>query len=143
MTWAAALRFWPAIPVLLLGLWVARLDHLRAGYREKAITCASGREVDRANAERDAARTETAHVQRVAAAAASYADQAAARDPIIIRSTDTVRTYAQTDAGRARCLGPDRVRGIAEDRAALHPEDTGSPARGADAVPAGDADDPG
>ncbi|WP_342658637.1 hypothetical protein NPJ82_05795 [Sphingomonas sp. NY01] len=114
MTWAAALRFWPAIPVLLLGLWVARLDHLRAGYREKAITCASGRIVDRANGERDVAKAETAHVRREAAATASYAASLATREPLIIRSTNTVREYANSDAGRVLCRAPDRVRAIDE-----------------------------
>ncbi|WP_267348164.1 hypothetical protein [Sphingomonas sp. GM_Shp_2] len=114
MTWAAVRRFWPAIPVLLLGLWVARLDHLRAGYREKAITCASGRLVDRANGERDVAKAETAHVRREAAATATYAETLAAREPLIIRSTNTVREYANSDAGRVLCRAPERVRAIDE-----------------------------
>lgn len=56
-------------------------------------------------AERDAA-------ERVASATATYADRLANRAPIILESTNTVREYAQTDAGRVRCRAADRVRSI-------------------------------
>lgn len=41
-----------------------------------------------------------------------YAADQANRQPIIIRSKDTIREYAQTDAGRVACLDANRVRGI-------------------------------
>lgn len=129
MTWAAVLRFWPALPVLLLGIWTARLDHLRSTYREQLIECRFGRQVDRVSGERDAAKTEASFAKQRADAAETYAQSAQAREPLIVRSTNTVREYAQTDAGRAQCLGADRVHGIDEFSAALfagHPTRTGS-----------------
>lgn len=129
MTWAAALRFWPALPVLLLGIWAARLDHLRSTYREQLIECRSARQVDRVSGERDVAKAEAGFAKQRADAAETYAQSAQAREPLIVRSTNTVREYAQTDAGRAQCLGPDRVHGIDEFSAALfagHPAGTGS-----------------
>lgn len=45
-------------------------------------------------------------------ALSTFADRLAEREPIILRSTDTVRSYAQTDAGRAACLPADHVRGL-------------------------------
>ena len=105
-------RFWPAIPVLLLTLWAARLDHLRAGYKADLAHCQSGRTIDRANAERDAAKAEAGWARQQVDAGKQQADREAARQPIIIRSTDTVREYAKTDAGRALCRGADRVRAV-------------------------------
>ena len=105
-------RFWPAIPVLLLGIWAARLDHLRAGYKADLALCQSGRAVDRANAERDAAKAEAGWARQQVDATNQQADREATRQPVIIRSTDTVREYAKTDAGRALCRGADRVRAV-------------------------------
>jgi len=61
--------------------------------------------------------------------------------PQILSAQDKVTAYAASAAGQAACLGPDRVRGIEADRAALFPSaspDTASdgPAR---SVPAGAA----
>jgi hypothetical protein len=85
----------------------------------KAERDAWSAEIARAEAQRGV--IERRYAQQGAAAAITYADRIASREPIIIRSTDTVRTYAQTDAGRARCLGADRVRGIDALDAALFP----------------------
>ena len=146
MTAAGALallrRYWWAIPII--GLAVALLI-TRETLADRTATLKAERsawtsEIERA--ERQRADIERQHADRIAEATAIYADHLASRQPIIIRSTDTVRTYAQTDAGRARCLGFDRVRGIAEDRAALHPEEPGTTPSSANPVPAGDADDP-
>jgi len=41
--------------------------------------------------------------------------------PEILSAQDKVATYAASTAGRADCLGPDRVRGIEADRLALFP----------------------
>ena len=127
-------RFWPAIPILLLGLWAARLDHRRAGYKADLALCQSGRSVDRANAERDAAKAEAGWSRQQVDAGRQQADREAARQPIIIRSTDTVREYAKTDAGRVLCRAADRVRAIdaLDADLARDPRPTGS---GADAVP--------
>ncbi len=113
MTFLAILRrFWPAIPVLLIALWAARLEYLRAGYKADLTTSQSGRELDRANAATATAKAETAFVVRLNAASDTYADRVASRAPIIIKSTDTVREYAKTDAGRVLCRAADRVRAI-------------------------------
>ena len=71
----------------------------------------------------------------------TFADRLANREPIILRSTDTVRTYAQTAAGRAACLPADRVRGIDALDAELFAGDPPSAGRGEEALH-GDADAP-
>lgn len=132
-------RFWPAIPILLLG---AALMATRATLADRTATLKAERtawsaEIDRAEKQRaiDEARWASAS----ASAAQIYADRLAAREPIILRSTDTVRTYAQTDAGRARCLGADRVRGIDALDTALFAEPAEA-AGGSDAAVPADPD---
>jgi hypothetical protein len=87
-----------------------------------------------AKAEQLRAQAEARFAVQQATALATYADRLASREPIILRSTDTVRTYAQTDAGRALCLGPDRVRGLDALDAELFPRDATAPGRGEAAV---------
>ncbi len=146
MTAAGALtllrRYWWAIPIIGLAaaLLITRETLADRTATLKAERAAWTAEIERA--ERQRAEIERQHADRITQATAAYADRLASRQPIIIRSTDTVRNYAQTDAGRAHCFGPDRVRGITEDRAALHPEDTGASAGGADAVPSSSAHNP-
>lgn len=144
MTWATAWgmarRFWWAIPIatlaaLLLVIRAQRNDARQTLTNERAAWSA---EIDRAERERLAA--EKRYADRQASAALTYADRLAAREPIILRSTNTVREYAQTDAGRARCLGADRVRGIDALDAELA-DDPDPARRSADAVP-GDAGAP-
>ncbi len=116
MTWAAGFallrRFWWAVPMagLCIGLWITRgkLDDRTATLKaERAAWTAeiAKSEQLRADAEKRFAVQQTT-------ALTTFADRLANREPIILRSTDTVRTYAQTDAGRASCLPADRVRGI-------------------------------
>lgn len=116
MTGAAALallrRFWPAIPILLLGGFLLLTRHQLADTRqtlanERAAWTAALDKAEKAKltAERD-------YAVRLTTATDSYAASLAAREPIILRSTNTVREYAATPAGRAVCLGADRVRGI-------------------------------
>jgi len=50
--------------------------------------------------------------------------------PRILSAEDKVRAYAASAAGRAACLGPDRVRDIEADRAALFPAAGSEPADG-------------
>jgi hypothetical protein len=71
----------------------------------------------------------------LAQAATNYADGLAARQPIIVRSTNTVREYAQTDAGRVLCRDADRVRAVDALDAELA-EAAGSASGGTGAVPA-------
>lgn len=69
--------------------------------------------------DRDDARVLAANADRVSKAVETYATRTAALQPLIVRSTDTVRTYAETPAGRAACLDADRVRGLDELDASL------------------------
>ena len=113
MTWLALLRrFWPALIVLGLGVWAARLDHLRADHlqtltNERAAWTAAITDADKARLS-----DEARFAQQQASAAQTYAAGLAARQPLIIHSKDTVTRYAQTDAGRALCRDADRVRDI-------------------------------
>lgn len=50
--------------------------------------------------------------------------------PQILLAQDKVTAYAASAAGRADCLGPDRVRGIETDRLALFPAAAPDPAAG-------------
>ena len=140
MTGAAVLallrRIWPAIPVAILGV---ALLMTRATLADRTATLKAERdawsaEIDRAKKQR--AIDEARWAQASASAAQTYADRLAAREPIILRSTDTVREYAQTNAGRARCLGADRVRGIDALDAALFPPAPGAARSGDARVPA-------
>ena len=58
--------------------------------------------------------------------------------PQILSAQDKVTAYAASAAGRAACLGPDRVRGIETDRAVLFPASAPDPAgdRAAGSMPA-------
>ncbi|WP_454280465.1 hypothetical protein [Sphingomonas sp. Marseille-Q8236] len=133
-TLALLRRFWPALIVLAMGLWVARLDRLRADYRqtltnERAAWSAAIAETDNARLA-----DEARFAQQQAAAAQTYAASLAARQPLIIHSKDTVTRYAQTDAGRALCRDADRVRDIDALDAALA-RDPATASRSGGAVP--------
>lgn len=113
VTWAALLRRgWPVLMVLACGLWVTRLDHLRGAHLARAVTAEAGRAVDQARGERDVARAEARHAERQIAAGNIHAERIAAREPLIVHSTNTMREYAKIDAGRLRCRAADRVRAI-------------------------------
>lgn len=59
-----------------------------------------------------AAKREAAWHAKLSDERGKYAADQAHRQPLIIRSKDTIREYAKTDIGRAPCLAADRVRGI-------------------------------
>ncbi len=114
MTAALALlrRVWWLIPIVALAAgwwWTSRqLADVR-------LTLAGERLVrvqDLADAEKAKAAAELANANRLIAAGDAYAARLAAIDPIIVRSTNMVKEYATTDAGRAVCRGADRVRAI-------------------------------
>lgn len=116
MTWAAGLallrRFWPAIPIVALAAMallfrVQRDDARHTLTNERSAWTASVEQADRRRAEQ-----ERGFAQQIASATSAFADRLAAREPLILRSTNTVREYAQTDAGRVLCRTADRVRGI-------------------------------
>lgn len=140
VTWSAAgallRRFWWVLPIaaLAMALVLTRetladrtltLTNERAAWNERLRT-----------AEAAKAAAERRYAMQIAQAATAYADRIAAREPIIVRSTNTVREYAQTDAGRAVCLGADRVRGIDDLDAALFAPDPAGAGGGTGAVPA-------
>ena len=99
-------------------------------------------ELATANRARDAAQATAADAQRLAAAADTFAQRAAALKPIIVTSHDTVEHYAETSAGRVLCRDADRVRDIdaldatlaapaaAGGGAGAVPTDTAAPAAG-------------
>ncbi len=116
MTWAAGFallrRFWWAVP--MIGLLIA-LHVTREKLADRTATLKSERAAwtaEIAKAEQLRAAAEKRFAVQQATALTTFAERLANREPIILRSTDTVRTYAQTYAGRAACLPADRVRGI-------------------------------
>ncbi len=145
MTWAAGLallrRFWWTVP--MIGLLVALLL-TRETLADRTATLKSERAIwtaEIAKAEQLRAAAEKRFAVQQTTALTTFADRLANREPIILRSTDTVRTYAQTDAGRAACLPADRVRGIDALDAELFAGDPASPDGGDEALH-GDAGTP-
>jgi hypothetical protein len=138
MTWAAGLallrRFWWAVP--MIGLLVA-LHFTRETLADRTATLKSERAAwtaEIAKAEQLRAAAEKRFAVQQTTALTTFADRLANREPIILRSTDTVRTYAQTDAGRAACLPADRVRGIDALDVELFAGDAASPDGGGEGV---------
>ncbi|CAM3285183.1 MULTISPECIES: hypothetical protein [Sphingomonas] len=132
---ALLVRFWPALVVLAMGIWVARLDHLRADYRQTLTNERAAQTEAIAAGERARLADQVRFAQQQAAATQTYAATLAARQPLIIHSKDTVTRYAQTDAGRALCRAPDRVRDI-DALDALLARDPAAPGSSGGAVPA-------
>ena len=138
MTAAAALALLRRIgPAALFAAAVAAALFFRAQRddvqqtldNERSAWSAEVDRVDRARAEQ-----ERGFAEQQAAATSTFAAQLAAREPIIVHSTNTVREYAQTDAGRARCLGADRVRGLDTYLADLTAADSAAAGGRAEAV---------
>lgn len=127
-------RFWPALIVLALGLWAARLDHLRADHLQTLTNERGAWSAAIADAEKARLADQARFAQQQATAAQTYAATLAARQPLIIHSKDTVTRYAQTDAGRALCRAPDRVRDI-DALDALLARDPGASGGSGGAVP--------
>jgi hypothetical protein len=93
-----------------------------------------------AKAERRIADLRVANERLVAEGLSKYVERIEVIKPVAIRSKETVVRYAQTPAGAAQCLAPERVRGIEQDRAALfpalaQPASSGTPAVPADGAP--------
>jgi hypothetical protein len=124
--------------VAIAGLVIALLTTrgTLAGARADLKAERQDRALDAAAAKAAILGRELGFAQQQATAAGTYADRLARREPIIVKSTDTVREYAQTDAGRARCLGADRVHGIDQLDAQLFPPHSAATDQGAVPVPA-------
>ena len=139
--WAILRRFWWALP--MIGLLVA-LHFTRATLADRTATLNNERaamSAEIAKSEQLRSDAEKRFAVQQTTALTTFADRLANREPIILRSTDTVRTYAQTAAGRAACLPADRVRGIDALDAELFAGDPPSADRGEEALH-GDADAP-
>ena len=138
MTVAAGLafvrRFWRWVPIigLLAGLLITRATLADRTATLKVERAAWTAEIAKAEQLRSDAEKRFAVQQTMALT--TFADRLANREPIILRSTDTVRTYAQTAAGRAACLPADRVRGIDALDAELFAGDPPSAGRGEEAL---------
>ena len=127
-------RFWWAVP--MIGLLIA-LHFTRETLADRTATLKAERAAwtaEIAKAEQLRAAAEKRFAVQQTTALTTFADRLANREPIILRSTDTVRTYAQTDAGRAACLPADRVRGIDALDAELFAGDPASPAGSREAL---------
>ncbi len=109
----------------------------RNGARQALTTEKAERKTDHDRAERQRAEQERGFALTIVAAVERQAARTAAREPIIVHSTNTVREYAQTDAGRAHCLGADRVRGLDTFLSALAGADPAPASGRAEAVLAG------
>jgi len=134
-------RFWRWVPIigLLAGLLITRATLADRTATLKAERAAWTAEIAKAEQLRSDAEKRFAVQQTTALT--TFADRLANREPIILRSTDTVRTYAQTAAGRSACLPADRVRGIDALDAELFAGDPPSASRGDEALH-GNADAP-
>ncbi len=127
-------RFWWAVP--MIGLLVA-LHLTRSTLADRTATLQAERaawSAEIAKAEQLRSDAEKRFAVQQTTALTTFAYRLANREPIILRSTDTVRTYAQTAAGRAACLPADRVRGIDALDAELFAGDPGSASGGEEAL---------
>lgn len=114
-----------AIAALAAGLLLTRATLTRVKLENRAAIAEQKRADTEANA---------ANAIRWGQAANDFATRQAALKPLIVHSTDTVTRYAETPAGRAPCLGADRVRGIDDLDASLAAPT--APAGGQEAMPA-------
>ncbi len=123
-------RFWPAIPIVALAI---ALHLTRVTLADRTATLNAERQVwtaEIARADKQRAEDQARWANQSAAAWATYAGALADRQPLIVKSTDTVREYAKSDAGRVLCRAPDRVRAIDELDASLSQRPPASPAGG-------------
>lgn len=105
-------RVWWLVPIAALAAGWWWTDRRLADVRQTLANERTVRVQDLADANAAKLKAERDAADRAAAAAMSYADRLANRAPIILESTNTVREYAQTDAGRVRCRAADRVQAI-------------------------------
>ncbi|RYG90102.1 MAG: hypothetical protein EON59_00540 [Alphaproteobacteria bacterium] len=133
----AALDFmrgkWWILPAAALALW-ALIERGNARHFEK-LHLQDAALIERAK--RESAEQLAKNERRVADATADYAARAVAQEPIILKSRETIREYAQTPAGAAQCLDAARADGVRASRNALFAgDDTGAAQGGSGAVQA-------
>ena len=112
-------RFWWAIPIAAL---TTALHFTRVTLADRTATLDAERQAWTAEiqkAEKQRAEDQARWARQSNDALTTYTSALADRQPLIIRSTDTVREYAQSDAGRVLCRDADRVRAIDSLDAAL------------------------
>lgn len=116
------------IAVLGIGLLLAKMDATH--WRKKYDNQVKIEQLAEAKRAADKAEAEAGFARALADASSNYATRLADSQPLILRSKDTVREFAQTDAGRVACLAPDRVRGIEDYDRALGDTAAASPSLG-------------
>ena len=84
------LRLWPAVLVLLVGLWIWRLDTLRADYRQTLTNERAAWSAAIADSEKARSADEARFARQQAAASQTYAAALAARQPLIIHSLSLI-----------------------------------------------------
>lgn len=105
-----------AIALLGLGLILAKMDATH--WRKKYDNQVKLEQLAEATRFAVKAQDEAQFAKALADATNDYATRLADRQPLIIRSKDTVTQYAQTPDGKLPCLAADRVRAIEDyDRA--------------------------
>lgn len=139
MTWLKLLgiarRFWWAIPIAALTI---ALHFTRVDLADKTATLDAERlawTAEIARADKARADAEARWAKQNSDAWATYAGALVSRQPLILKSTDTVREYAQSDVGRVLCRSADRVRGIDDlDASLVHPATAGAAGGGGRSV---------
>lgn len=116
---------------IVLAIWLYGNSRYDDGHKDAEIAYVKQNAAASLAYERQIRTIESGWWSKYTTAQQNFAANNARIDPIIVRSTDKVIQYAQTDAGRANCLAPDRVQDILLDRAALFaPADPASAAGG-------------
>lgn len=87
------------------------------------------------DADKIAADQRVTDAQRATDAVVAMASEWQRLEPVIVRSTETVRDYAKTPAGALRCLDAERMRGIAATASALGLSPAASASPDGDAIP--------
>lgn len=117
------------VAAALFAIWTYGNSRYDKGHSDAELTYVKQNAAASIAYEQNLRKIETSWWQRYTSAQQTFADNQQRQDPIILRSTEKVIQYAQTDAGRVNCLAPDRVQGILLDRAALFaPSDPGAAA---------------
>lgn len=126
--------------LIILSLWLYGNSRYNDGKQDTELTYVKQNAEAALAYEQNIRKIETGWWSKYTSAQQNFADRQTQQDPIIVRSTEKVIQYAQTDAGRVNCLAPDRVQGILLDRAALFtPSAPAATSGGTPVVPANGA----
>ena len=108
------LRLWPAVLVLLVGLWIWRLDTLRADYRQTLTNERAAWSIAISDGEKARSADEARFARQQAAAVLTYAAALAARQPLTALGAELEQARARMEARTIRApfdgmLGDVRV----------------------------------